>query len=169
MRAISPNRQTGVATHLFSPSEQLADARSPPESTRGSGSPLWFGQDLVKVSMGSFQPAPFAFAIRKAWIHEPSRRLTLRPKPSIRMLAQPDPRISHASPKDHESPGPTGVQEDLLGVAEVARQVEVCTATVYTLCAQGQLPPIRILNAIRIPQADVKVFVAARRAVTQRQ
>jgi len=25
------------------------------------------------------------------------------------------------------------------------------------------------LNAIRIPQADLKVFVAARRAVTQRQ
>jgi len=33
----------------------------------------------------------------------------------------------------------------------------------------AQLRHIRILNAIRIPQADLKVFVAARRAVTQRQ
>ena len=48
-------------------------------------------------------------------------------------------------------------------------QLGGCTATLYTLCAQGQLPHIRILNAIRIPQADLKVFVAARRAVTQRQ
>src|SRR5947199_3611065 len=50
MRAISPNRQTGVATHVFSPSEQLRETGSPRKSTSGSMSPLQFGQDLVKVS-----------------------------------------------------------------------------------------------------------------------
>src|ERR1043166_636463 len=49
MRAISPNRQTGVATHVFSRSEELRQAGSPPKSTRGSLSPLQFGQDLVKA------------------------------------------------------------------------------------------------------------------------
>jgi len=50
MRAISPNRRTGVATHVFSPSEQLRETGSPRKSTSGSMSPLQFGQDLVKVS-----------------------------------------------------------------------------------------------------------------------
>ena len=49
MRAILPNRQTGVAIHVFSRSEELREAGSPLESTRGSPSPLESGQDLVKV------------------------------------------------------------------------------------------------------------------------
>src|SRR5205823_10792334 len=49
MRAISPNRQTGVVPHLFSRIEELDEQRSPQQSTRGSTSPLQFGQDLVKV------------------------------------------------------------------------------------------------------------------------
>src|SRR5947207_15458634 len=49
MRAISPNRQTGVATHVFSRSRELAVSRCPRKSTRGSASPLEFGQDLVNV------------------------------------------------------------------------------------------------------------------------
>src|SRR5438309_332011 len=56
MRAISPNRQTGVVPHVFSRLEQLAQARSPPKSTQGSASPLLFGQDLVKVSASHFEP-----------------------------------------------------------------------------------------------------------------
>ena len=50
MRAISPNRQTGVATHLFNPFEQLGETATPLNSTWESASPLKFGQDLVKVS-----------------------------------------------------------------------------------------------------------------------
>src|SRR6266446_10895433 len=62
MRAISPNRQTGVVPHVFSRLEYLAQARSPPKSTQGSASPLLFGQDLVKVSASHFEPATFALA-----------------------------------------------------------------------------------------------------------
>jgi len=50
MRAISPDRQTGVATHLFNPFEQLGETATPLNSTWESASPLKFGQDLVKVS-----------------------------------------------------------------------------------------------------------------------
>jgi len=49
MRAISPNRQTGVAPHLFNPFEQLGETATPLNSTWESASPLRFGQDLVKA------------------------------------------------------------------------------------------------------------------------
>jgi hypothetical protein len=38
---------------------------------------------------------------------------------------------------------------------------EVCTSTIYKLCAQGKLAPVRVSNAIRIAQG---VLVAARAA-----
>jgi len=70
MRAALPNRQTGVATHVFSRSEELQEAQTPPESTRGSTSPLELGQDLVKVSVSPFEPATFALATREDGVHE---------------------------------------------------------------------------------------------------
>jgi helix-turn-helix protein len=48
-------------------------------------------------------------------------------------------------------------------VLEVARQRGLCTATVYGLCARGELAHVRILNAIRVAPADLDAFVAARR------
>ena len=51
----------------------------------------------------------------------------------------------------------------LLSVGEVARWLGVCTATVYALCAQGRLPHVRVLNAIRIGPGDLKQFTEARR------
>jgi excisionase family DNA binding protein len=42
----------------------------------------------------------------------------------------------------------------LLSVADVARRLNVCEATVYKLCARGALEHVRILNAVRIlPEA----------------
>jgi excisionase family DNA binding protein len=73
-------------------------------------------------------------------------------------------RISHAATQKHESLGPTGVQDILLSVAAVARQLGVCTATVYALCARGELPHVRIPNAIRIAPADLDAFIARKRA-----
>jgi phage-related protein len=65
MRAISPNRQTGVAPHVLSRSQELHAAGSPPKSTHGSLSPLQFGQDLVKVlRTNPGEPATFALAGR---------------------------------------------------------------------------------------------------------
>jgi len=36
-------------------------------------------------------------------------------------------------------------------VAEAARVLRVSTATVYKLCARGELVQVRVLNVIRIP------------------
>jgi excisionase family DNA binding protein len=52
----------------------------------------------------------------------------------------------------------------LLPVREAARLLGVCAATVYKLCASGELPHTRILNAIRIVPADLAAFVVERRA-----
>jgi len=48
-------------------------------------------------------------------------------------------------------------------LAAVARHLGVCTATVYVLCELGELPHVRIFNAIRIAPADLAAFVAVRR------
>jgi len=47
----------------------------------------------------------------------------------------------------------------LLSVVEVARTLRVCAATVYKLCARGQLEHVRILNSIRIAPASLDAFV----------
>jgi excisionase family DNA binding protein len=39
----------------------------------------------------------------------------------------------------------------LLTVREVARLLRVSTATVYKLCARGELGCVRVLNVIRVP------------------
>jgi len=54
----------------------------------------------------------------------------------------------------------SGIQANLLGVAEVARRLGVCAATIYSLCARGELSHVRILNSIRVAPADLAIFVA---------
>ena len=98
-----------------------------------------------------------------------STALHSEPKASISLetVARPDPRIFHTAPQKQESLGPTGGPRRSVSVAAAAQQLGVCTATVYTLCARGQLPHVRILNAIRIAQTDLKAFVVARRVRTR--
>jgi excisionase family DNA binding protein len=47
----------------------------------------------------------------------------------------------------------------LLTVRDVAAQLGVCTATVYRLVGEGQLPHVRVLNAIRVAPRDLAAFV----------
>jgi excisionase family DNA binding protein len=72
------------------------------------------------------------------------------------------------------APGPTtptpndlgvlyGGRNRLLTVREVAEQLDVCAATVYRLCENGELPHVRIIDSIRIRPADLAAFVAAPR------
>jgi excisionase family DNA binding protein len=60
-----------------------------------------------------------------------------------------------------------GGRDGLLSVREAAEQLGLCTATVYGLCAEGALPHIRILNAIRIAPADLVDFLESRRVCTR--
>ena len=52
-------------------------------------------------------------------------------------------------------PGP----EALLTVRETARRLRVSTATVYLLCEQGELPHLRVSNAIRVRREDLEAFI----------
>jgi excisionase family DNA binding protein len=49
----------------------------------------------------------------------------------------------------------------MLTVREVACLLAVSTATVYKLCAPGELDHARVLNALRISLADVGRFVGS--------
>ena len=55
-----------------------------------------------------------------------------------------------------------GLPEKLLTVREVAETLSVCRATVYALCERGELPHVRIANAVRVSRLDLVAFVAAR-------
>jgi excisionase family DNA binding protein len=50
--------------------------------------------------------------------------------------------------------------ERLLTVRAVAERLGVSTATVYGLCERGELPHVRVSNAIRIRPADLKAYLA---------
>jgi excisionase family DNA binding protein len=49
----------------------------------------------------------------------------------------------------------------MLTVRGAARQLGVSTATVYKLCARGDLAHVRVLNALRIPPAALAAFLSA--------
>ncbi len=53
--------------------------------------------------------------------------------------------------------------DHLLCVREVAARLGVSTATVYKLCERGELPHVRVSNAIRIAPADLEAFCSAPR------
>jgi len=53
-----------------------------------------------------------------------------------------------------------GRVNDLLSVREIAARLGVSTATVYKLCGHGELPHVRVSNAIRIAPADLAEFIA---------
>jgi excisionase family DNA binding protein len=53
-----------------------------------------------------------------------------------------------------------GVGGVLLTVRVVAGRLGVSTATIYKLVAEGDLPHVRVSNAIRVAPADLDAFVA---------
>lgn len=48
----------------------------------------------------------------------------------------------------------------LLRVAEVAKKLGVCNATVYRLCETGALPHLRVVNSIRVRPNDLAKYLA---------
>jgi excisionase family DNA binding protein len=49
-----------------------------------------------------------------------------------------------------------------LTVKQVAQVLKVCEATVYKLCARGELGHIRVSNAVRVSQAQLREFLRTR-------
>jgi excisionase family DNA binding protein len=48
--------------------------------------------------------------------------------------------------------------QQFMTVREVARKLRVSTATVYKLCARGELVHVRVLNVVRIPATVVQAI-----------
>jgi len=55
-----------------------------------------------------------------------------------------------------------GGADRLLSVREVAARLGVHPSTVYALCSRGELPHLRVSNAIRIAPEGVQVYWRAR-------
>jgi excisionase family DNA binding protein len=56
----------------------------------------------------------------------------------------------------------------LVTVKEVATLLRVSTDSVYGLCARGELPHVRVSNAIRIAPADLREFLVRQRRAVER-
>jgi excisionase family DNA binding protein len=52
-----------------------------------------------------------------------------------------------------------GEAERLLTVREVAHRLSISAATVYRLCERGELPHVRVSNALRVRLADLEAFL----------
>ena len=51
----------------------------------------------------------------------------------------------------------------LLTVREVARRLRVRPVTVYRLCDRGELPHVRVSNAIRVRAEDLEAYLGGGR------
>jgi len=58
---------------------------------------------------------------------------------------------------------PLSFAAPLLHVREVAALLRVSTRTVYTLCEQGRLAHVRVMNAIRVERTALAAFLGRRR------
>src|SRR5712692_6618589 len=56
---------------------------------------------------------------------------------------------------------PGVASEPFLSVKEVAARLGVCRATAYRLCERGELPYVRVSNAIRVSLAAFAGYLAA--------
>jgi excisionase family DNA binding protein len=77
--------------------------------------------------------------------------------PVTRVCKQNVPKVSQAS-KAHLR---MVVGDDLLSVKDVAASLGVSRCTVYRLCERGELPHLRISNAIRVRPSDLRHFIDA--------
>jgi excisionase family DNA binding protein len=53
-----------------------------------------------------------------------------------------------------------GAVEALSTVREVAARLNVSASTVYQLCERGELPHVRVSNAIRVSPADLAAYLS---------
>jgi len=56
-----------------------------------------------------------------------------------------------------------GGRHDLLSVRQIAKRLGMCSRTVYEFVERGELPHVRVSNAIRVAPADLDRFIAERR------
>ena len=56
-----------------------------------------------------------------------------------------------------------GGVRNLLSVRQVAERLSVSTATVYRLAERGELPHLRLSNAVRVAPADLEAFIDRRK------
>jgi len=72
------------------------------------------------------------------------------------------PFVPPLSPRLRSIPGSA---DNLLSIRDTAERLGLSTATVYALCDRGELPHIRISNAIRVAPADLADYLAQRRKI----
>lgn len=74
------------------------------------------------------------------------------------------PVVSRKSSQQDPTPSALFVPAGrLLTVKQVAQLLQVSTSTVYALCERGELAHSRVMNSIRVFQAEVKAYLTRTR------
>ena len=99
---------------------------------------------------------------------EPTGKRDESPAPSLADQPRPAQSLAATLLLKPAKPGGArrllqGRRDELLTVAQVARQLGVCNATVYKLCEAGALEHVRIVNLIRFEASAVERFIKSRK------
>jgi excisionase family DNA binding protein len=117
-------------------------------------------QATVTTSSTATQPRERTQAGRGA-TSQPVRKRPTVPNPFAGLRAGPET----GAPTIRVLEGGCG---RLLTVRDVAARLSCSTATVYKLAGRGELPHVRVANAIRVAASDLEGFIARSRAGSQR-
>jgi integrase len=153
LHALTGTSEEAGATGKFSQGFQpLGGARSeglePPTlgfEGEGSPRPAVISRSQALGTLGESRPEPVQRSQPVARTHKPFAAPVLQGPAPARLRVLP------------------GGTERLLTVREVAERLGVCTATIYGLCERGDLPHVRVSNAIRIRPADLEAFLTRER------
>lgn len=77
---------------------------------------------------------------------------------NVRLLQLAEVQNSQAFAPNHQNLLTTFLQ-GFMTVAEVAKHLGVSRSTVYQLCERGELPHVRVSNAIRVPSVAVLAYL----------
>jgi excisionase family DNA binding protein len=109
--------------------------------------------------------APASSGSQAVGIVRDRERRTVQPSQPLAPFRSPfgPPVVQGSGERGSSLPVVAGAGGRLMKVREVAEALGVCTATVYEIVDEGELPHVRVANAIRVTQADLAHYVACRR------
>jgi excisionase family DNA binding protein len=130
--------------HLLSGRQDLNLRPLGPETEPGTFARVHTGSHRAASKQDSSRTDPARLSTGSGSVHEMARH-----------LVHPWSTKSEADSAQGEA---VKVQQPLLTVAEVAKVLRVCRATVYRLIETGALPHLRIANSIRIRPEDLPAY-----------
>ena len=132
--------------------KKAGDASENPESSPAWGLERETGFEPATLSLGTaFTESPDACKDVQAFA------IPADPVPEAVQRSRENPLLfeDFATPVLRRNMTVGATPERFLTVREAARRLKVSTATVYKACARGEMPCVRVVNVLRIPEGGL--------------